>query len=298
MADLDDGTKWFEVDANNTQPPPDGWPAGMFPNQVEPTAQAAMGAQKRFYNRVNAHYTSSGAAGVFAVVPDNVVFPASYVQGDRFTFRSHQASIGNDTFNWNTLGALPFYKSTTTGIVKIALNDIISGQMCDVIYDVALNSGGGGFWLMTYPAPITAVGQPYCRVHLSANFGLTAGVDTKMPFDVVDFQTGALWDAVNHRFTPNLAGKYLVTAMAQLNGNAPGTTNQLVEIKKNGANLALSDTLIAGIAGFVQSLFVSDIVVLNGSTDYIEGWVSTGGNTLTLLGGSTLTYMAIHFIGP
>jgi microcystin-dependent protein len=150
MADLNNSS-WNETDASNNAAPPAGWPAGMFPNQVEPTAQAMMGALKRWWGRINGIFTSSGAAGVYAVTPSNTSFPTAYVDGERYTFKAHQASQGGDTLNWNALGAKPLYKPSTGGFVAIAANDIVAGQRVDVIYDSTLNGSSGGFALMGPP---------------------------------------------------------------------------------------------------------------------------------------------------
>ena len=146
MADLDDAS-WSENDTANTAAPPAGWPAGMFPNQVEPTAQAMMGALKRWWNRINGVYGSAGASGAYAVTPLNTGFPTVYVHGERFTFKAHQPSVGNDTLNWNGRGPLNIQKPTTAGLVNIAANDIVANQRVDVIVDTVLNV----FMLMTPP---------------------------------------------------------------------------------------------------------------------------------------------------
>src|SRR5258706_15982285 len=98
MEDLNNGS-WSETDASNNAAPPAGWPAGMFPNQVEPTAQAMMGALKRWWKRSNGIYVSTGTAGVYAVAPDNATYPAVYVHGERFSWKAHPASQGGDTLN-------------------------------------------------------------------------------------------------------------------------------------------------------------------------------------------------------
>jgi len=63
-------TSWTEVDNNNNQFPPEGWPAGMFPNAVEPTARADKGALKRWYNRANPTYgATQSTADSYLVTP-------------------------------------------------------------------------------------------------------------------------------------------------------------------------------------------------------------------------------------
>jgi microcystin-dependent protein len=159
-------TSWSEIDASNNAAVPNGWPAGMFPNQVEPTAQATMGGLKRFWNRVNGFYTSSYAGGVYVVTPatamppGNPAYPTTYGQGERYTFKANQNSNGGDSFqisNSNSLPAWPIYKASSLGAVAIAANDILAG-MVELFFDGALNGGAGGFWLGT--APASSLGAP------------------------------------------------------------------------------------------------------------------------------------------
>ena len=194
MADLNTAS-WSETDASNNAAPPAGWPAGMFPNQVEPTAQAMMGALKRWWNRSNGVYVSTGAAGIYAVAPSNGGFPTGYVDGERYIWKAHQASQGADTLNWNALGAKGLYKPSTGGFVAVGANDIVIGQRVDSVYDATLAGGAGGFALMGPPtaslgAPIGVVapfaglnaptgwllcyGQPVSRTTYAALFGAVA----------------------------------------------------------------------------------------------------------------------------
>jgi hypothetical protein len=150
MAELNNSGsgQWSETDASNASVPPDGWPAGMLPNQVEPAARAMMGAIKRFWNRINGTVQSSGSAGAYVYTPVNAGFPTAYVEGETYQFRANFTSIGNDTLNINGLGARPLYKPTASGPARIGAGDIQNGQKVLVSYDATLNGGGGGFHVL------------------------------------------------------------------------------------------------------------------------------------------------------
>ena len=45
--DISNGS-YSTTDGSNNSAPPNGWPSGMFANQVEPAARANMGATKRW----------------------------------------------------------------------------------------------------------------------------------------------------------------------------------------------------------------------------------------------------------
>lgn len=151
MAEIS-SSSWSETDASNTQPPPDGAPAGTYPSQAEGIWRAMMGAVKRFWDRVNGTVTTTGSSGAYIYTPVNASFPTAYVQGETYRWRSHQLGAGSDTLNVNALGAKNIYKATSSGLALLAAGDIQSGQMVETTYDTNLNAAAGGFHLMGGPA--------------------------------------------------------------------------------------------------------------------------------------------------
>jgi hypothetical protein len=83
------------------------------------------------------------------------------------------------------------------------------------------------------------------------------------------FDTDGCFDSTtNYRFTPTLAGKYLI----QLNVIIAGTG--VVQIYKNGSNYCqLSVTSNAYHA-------MAALISMNGTTDYIEFYVNTNGTSV------------------
>ena len=111
---------------------------------------------------------------------------------------------------------------------------------------------------------------------------ITSGVFTKMVFNSENWDAANCFDSTtNYRFTPNVAGYYLITASVTY-GSASANGTCQAKISKNGAvdtNTALFQVLNGNLAGSS----VSAIIYLNGSTDYIELYTSqsTGSNLLT-----------------
>lgn len=67
-------TSWSELDASNSQVPPEGWPAGMAANAVEPSARMNMGAVKRHWNRINPVYAATqSTADSYVVTPTQAI---------------------------------------------------------------------------------------------------------------------------------------------------------------------------------------------------------------------------------
>lgn len=142
--DISNGS-YSTTDGSNNASPPNGWPAGMFPNQVEPSARANMGATKRWWERANPSLATTGSGGAYVITPTNASFPTAYTQGEIMCAKANFASVGGDTLNYNGLGAKPLYKPGPAAPISIGVNDITIGQQFCASYDGALNSGAGGF---------------------------------------------------------------------------------------------------------------------------------------------------------
>ena len=112
----------------------------------------------------------------------------------------------------------------------------------------------------------------------SSDTDQTVGADnTKIQWENVEIDTISGWDSTNHRYTPNVAGYYLVGGGLRL---GVGTINSYinVQIKRNGSDSVddvietqyqvTSDLLSNGVYPCGTGL-----ILLNGSSDYIEMWV-------------------------
>ena len=143
----DTSTVWSETDASNDSAPPGGWPPGMAPNNVEPSARANMGAVKRFWDRINPANSTTGSAGAYVLTLANTAYPVQYNQGEVYCAKANFASVGSDTLQINSLSALGLYVQGASGATAITANYIKSGQPFCGTYDSALNSSAGGFWV-------------------------------------------------------------------------------------------------------------------------------------------------------
>lgn len=92
---------------------------------------------------------------------------------------------------------------------------------------------------------------------------------TKVTYDTEVYDTNNNFvigtGATESRFTPTVAGYYQINAALAYNGNA---TAGSVQIYKNGAVHSVG-AVIGGTDG-TQNAAVSDIVLCNGTTDFIE----------------------------
>lgn len=99
-------TSWSETDANNNQPPPDGFPTGMPPSGENRGGRAMMGALKRWYNQTIPLVTGGSLT---AYTLSYAIGPAALVDGQTHLVQFNVANGAAATLNVNALGAKPLY---------------------------------------------------------------------------------------------------------------------------------------------------------------------------------------------
>lgn len=128
------------------------------------------------------------------------------------------------------------------------------------------------------PAWVAPASLVILTAKASANQTVTTAVMTKVVLPTEDFDTNSNFDNVtNNRFTPTVAGYYFVTGKVR-GSSASAFTSLVAAIYKNGAEYCreqITGTFTAG----PESITVSCIVSMNGSTDYLELWGSVTGTT-------------------
>ena len=147
----------------------------------------------------------------------------------------------------------------------------------------------------------SAVNTPAFRARRTSNQTLTDATNTKIQFNTEDFDTDSCYDnATNYRFTPTVAGKYLIGTQIRMlsDGNTLlATTN--VSFFKNGGEVVSSPTNFRNNQINGQTYFLSDIMTFNGSSDYVEVYVNadvdSGG--IIAAGGSACHFFGYKLIG-
>jgi hypothetical protein len=131
---------------------------------------------------------------------------------------------------------------------------------------------------------------PAFSAYLASQQNLTPSTYTKVTINSETFDVGACFDTSTNRFTPNVAGYYLVNAVIAFNSTANNPTNAQSLIYKNGSSVkeaagASPASRFTGVA--------TGIVYMNGTTDYLEAYAYAAGGTGTLyvqVVGSAYTY--------
>lgn len=166
------GSVYSELDASNNSAPPDGWPAGMFPNQVEGAARQMMGATKRAYDRDHAGAWVTVGTSALALALTYVTGPTAYVQGEKYAFKAPVDNTGSMTANVQSLGPL-LVMTTDSGLLPA--HAVVANGIHELEHD------GTQLRLLN---PNMA---PFLRGLL---FGLTLSNDIGTPNTVLDIAAG------------------------------------------------------------------------------------------------------------
>lgn len=135
-----------------------------------------------------------------------------------------------------------------------------------------------------------------CRVYLSANQSIPDSTSTKVQFDSETFDTNNEFDSTtNYRYTPTEAGYYQVSVSLDLIKTGTSSGFFEVNILKNGATY---ETGFMHDTGNDVSKMLTDIVEMNGTTDYIEIYVMQDtGVSKDLLAGTARSRLTIQKVG-
>ena len=112
---------------------------------------------------------------------------------------------------------------------------------------------------------------------------------TKANMTVEDFDTDNCYDVANARFTPTVAGYYWVH-FAPYTLPSSGGTNMRSRVYKSGAGTSVFGLIF--VSGARGQAPCSGIVYMNGTTDYLEGYMLNDGTSPELANGSSSTFAA------
>ena len=108
---------------------------------------------------------------------------------------------------------------------------------------------------------------------------ISANTWTKVNLATESFDTDSCFDTSTYRFTPNVAGYYQVNGSIMHNHSGT-TTVALTSVYKNGSSMFLTEWANWSF-GSGNSINCSDIVYMNGSTDYLELYGYSGSSSAT-----------------
>lgn len=160
---------------------------------------------------------------------------------------------------------------------SIGINGATSGTITLAVPSVA---GTNTITLAAQTGTLNVAG-PAFSAYASASQTVTTTTQTKVAIDTENFDTNNNFDTTNNRFTPTVAGYYQVNG--SLRGSGTATFTSIAGyIYKNGSPYKRAQITASLTAGNNTSITVSDIIYMNGSTDYLELWGNINGTgTLT-----------------
>lgn len=148
-----------------------------------------------------------------------------------------------------------------------------------------------GNFLLAPPLAILSQSAAQSIANATAT-GLTFNTET------IDTDNGHSTVTNTSRYTGQTPGYYLLTGVYDAAPNATGARQLWFRLNGTGAEVGFEDNPAGSSGASDTALSSSDIVFLNGTTDYVEAVVSQSSgaalNTGTAHGGSRLTVLWVH----
>lgn len=183
--------------------------------------------------------------------------------------------------SWDGSGSAPSLRATPAAFDDIELTTVDGGTSW-----IARN-------LRAQPeANPSSYGLTHIRNDGSTTQTLTSGANSKIAAALTTVVSNAdgWWDTTNKKFQPTVAGKYLITLAIQ--GGA-ASAQMVAQVWKNGA----IDSNGPGYGAVTYcSGFNSQVVVMNGTTDYVEFYCVASANVTTNAAANN-TYFKALFLG-
>ena len=140
---------------------------------------------------------------------------------------------------------------------------------------IITSDGAGTITLSSAMNTAVAAGTnntPAFSAYLPTQQNVTSGTYTKVTNSTEVYDSDNCYDSsTNYRFTPTTAGKYFIFSSVQASVTATGNLDWLItSIYKNGTKIAWSAIDSRGNGTTNSTTYVSTIVDMNGSSDYLE----------------------------
>lgn len=231
------------------------------------------------YSSAGQFYTDSGTANAYVLSPVSPFkSPVSATAGEGYfngmvvIYRAGNPNTGPSTVNVNGAGVKNIKKADGT-------TDPDRGQI-STTEDIVLRYNGTSFIIVDKRS-----NTPAFQAFKSSNQTVTTLVTTKITFGTENLDTHNYYDnAINHRFTPLVAGWYFINASVKFVDATIAAQGAFLYIYRNGSLLQSSTMPYFDNGDAVIS--VSNMIYFNGSTDYVEIFGQIGGTGATTIGGS------------
>jgi hypothetical protein len=134
---------------------------------------------------------------------------------------------------------------------------------------------------------------PSFFAHANGNQNISNNTDTKVEIDTEILDSDGKFDTSNNRFTPTVAGYYIINGIARFDATTT-ISSARIKIYKNGSNYYEID-VFKDTQDF--SLSISQVVYLD-TDDYVELYVrQNSGSTVPINGSDPLNSVSASFSG-
>ena len=138
---------------------------------------------------------------------------------------------------------------------------------------------------------------PAFRAYTGANQSVSPATATKVNFDTEEFDTNSCYDTTNKRFTPTTEGYYQINASAYWLTAFADQKQTWISIYKNGSSIGYGSVQNSSGTNDGLSPSISQLVYMNGSTDYLEIYIRQGDTvSRTVFGSSTFAWFTGHLV--
>ena len=215
--------------------------------------------------------------------PDTITDSAngfgSYIDGQTITISGSTSNDDTYTIATAAAGTLTLIAGDSLTVEGASATVTVSGATEVTVAGMGIRNGG--------PSPTS---WPSFSIHKNGSAQTNVGTAEEIItwnsaselFDTND-------DFIANRFTPTVAGKYLLTASVKFTTATVGDQDVLTISIAEGGSTFKTNSIVAG-AGVGLSISISVIVDADGSTNYFEVFAANETLAGTVDGGSKLTY--------
>ena len=200
-------------------------------------------------------------------------------------YDSTATNSGGATGAWRVIGGSGSAGSSTlAGLTDVSIStaSLSSGNL--------LQYNGAKWANVSIGSAVAAAIAPSVYVQHLASQSVTSGVPSKIQYDTVNYDTNNNWSNSNTRYTPTIAGKYIVSATTYCGNTALAYCS--TQIYKNGTEAFQGSSYATAQAA---ESTVTGLIDMNGTTDYIEIYTLQG---LSTLSGNADTRMTAALVAP
>jgi hypothetical protein len=153
--------------------------------------------------------------------------------------------------------------------------------------------------VLSTASTFAGTGPAFSAYYSGAGQTVSASTNTKVILNQETFDTNSNFDSTtNYRFTPTVAGYYQISGIVRYSTSSTFFLQNVanVSIWKNGSGYRLGTQNTIGGASYT-AFSVSDVVYLNGSTDYVELYTAHNYSPNLVTLGSDSGIIATYFSG-